>query len=61
MDKYLNPELRAELGKKEFQSIDEWQMMGDETQTYMIVCSKGLEAQDEAAVLCFLQYDGNGC
>ena len=58
MDKYLNAELRAELSKKDIQSIDAWKMMGDETQTYMIVCYKGLETQYEAAVLCFLQYNG---
>lgn len=58
MDKYLNAELRAELGKKDIQSIDAWKMLGDETQTYMIVCYKGLEAEYEAAVLCFLQYNG---
>ncbi len=58
MDKYLNTELRAELGKKDIRSIDAWKMMGDETQTYMIVCYEGLEAQYEAAVLCFLQYNG---
>jgi len=58
MDKYLNAEIRAELSKKDIKSIDAWKMMGDETQTYMLVCYKGLEPQYEAAVLCFLQYNG---
>lgn len=58
MDKYLNQELRTELSKKDIRSIDAWQMLGDETQTYMLVCYKGIEPQYEAAVLCFLQYNG---
>lgn len=58
MDHYLNQELRAELSKKDIRSIDAWKMMGDETQTYMITCYKGLEPQYEAVVLCFLQYNG---
>jgi hypothetical protein len=58
MDKHLSPELRAELGEKDIESIDAWTMGEDLTQTYMIVCRKGLEVQYEAAVLCFLQYNG---
>lgn len=58
INKYLNQELRTELSKKDIKSIDAWQMSDDETQTYMIVCYKGLEPQFEAVVLCFLQYNG---
>lgn len=58
MDKYLGPDLRNELKAKDIRSIDAWQMMDDETQTYMIVCYKGIEAQYSAVVLCFLQYNG---
>ncbi|WP_430405305.1 hypothetical protein [Fluviicola sp.] len=58
MDKHFNPELRRELSTKDIESIDAWKMGDDLTQTYMIVCRKGLDAQYEAAVLCFLQYNG---
>jgi len=58
MDKHFSPELRTELGKKDIESIDAWKMGDDLTQTYMIVCRKGLDPQYEAAVLCFLQYNG---
>lgn len=58
MEKHLNAEIRAELGKQDVTDIDAWKMYGDETQTYMLVCYKGLEPQYEAAVFCFLQYNG---
>lgn len=58
MDKHFSPELRTELNKKNIRSIDAWKMSDDLTQTYMIVCYKGLDPQYEAAVLCFLQYNG---
>lgn len=58
MDKHFSPELRKELGGKDIKSIDAWKMSDDSTQTYMIVCYKGLDPQYEAAVLCFLQYNG---